>query len=130
MGQSLEMLLAADPGKIKAIPRGQLEIPRLSKICGKPFVVSFRAGTLDELNHIGEQANGNDAEEMKWAVYELVTDPDFKSRDLQEKFDVARPVDVVSAILLGGEIAMIYRAITKLSGFDRQVGVDIEEVKN
>lgn len=130
MGQTLEMLLAADPAKIKNIPTGKIEIKRLSKIFGQPFYVSFRAATLDQLQEVQDNiGDGGDAEEMKWIVYEFSTDPDFKSKELREKYGVKRPVDIVNEILLGGEIATVYNAIMKLSGFDKKA-VDVEEIKN
>lgn len=130
MGQTLEMLLAAEPAKIKNVPTGQIEIKRLSKQLGKPFIVAYRAGTLDELKSIGENADDNETEEMKWAIYELTTDPNFKSKELREHFGVTRPVDIVDNILLGGEVIMLYQAIMKVSGFDKDSKTDVEAVKN
>ncbi|MCL6625519.1 MAG: hypothetical protein K6T68_02895 [Alicyclobacillus shizuokensis] len=130
MGQTLEMLLAAEPAKIKNIPTGKIEIKRLSRELGQPFFISYRAGTLDELKEIGENANGDDTEEMKWVIYTLSTDPDFKNKDLREKYGVTRPVDIVSTILLGGEILMVYNAIMRLSGFERGRGVNVDDIKN
>lgn len=130
MGQTLEMLLAADPAKVKKAPTGQIEIKRLSDQLGKPFTVTFRAGTLDELNSIGENAKDSETEEMKWAIYELTLDPNFKDSGLREKFGVTRPVDIVNSILLGGEIMTLYRAIMKISGFDKNAKQDVEAVKN
>lgn len=130
MGQTLEMLLTADPSKVKNIPTGKVEIKRLSKQLGKPFIISFRAGTLDEIKEISENAKDSETEEMKWVVYNLSNDPDFKDKGLREKYGVTRPVDIVSAVLLGGEIAMVYKAITKLSGMDKTAVLDVEEIKN
>lgn len=129
MGQTLDMLLAADPAKIKNIPTGQVEIKRLSKELGQPFYIKFRAGTLDQIKEIGEKAGGNESEEMKWTIYELSHDPDFKNKELRGKYGVKRPIDIVDTILLGGEILMVYQAILRLSGFERGE-LDIEEVKN
>lgn len=134
MGQTLDMLLAADPAKVKNIPTGRVEIKRLSKQLGQPFFISFRAATIDEMKEIGEKASLNgksdDADEMKWTIYEMTTDPSFKSKDLREKYGTVRPVDIVPMILLGGEILMVYNAIMKLSGFDKDGVNNLEEVKN
>jgi hypothetical protein len=124
------MLLAADPAKIKDIPTGKVEIKRLSKKLGQPFFVVYRAATLDELKEIGDNAGGSDAEEMKWTIYTLATDPDFKNKELRDKYGIARPVDVVSAILLGGEILTVYNSILRLSGYIKGSVVDIEDIKN
>ncbi|MCM1565627.1 MAG: hypothetical protein NC238_06700 [Dehalobacter sp.] len=129
MGQTLDMLLAADPTKIKDIPTGKVEIKRLSKKLGQPFYISFRAATIDELKEIGELADGNEGEEMKWAIYKMSADPDFKTKELRERYGTTRPVDIVSSILLGGEILAVYNAIMKLSGFEKG-NLNIEEVKN
>lgn len=135
MGQTLDMLLAADPSKIKNIPTGKVEIKRISKQLGKPFFITFKAVTIDKLNEIGNKATVNgkhsETEEMKWTIYEATSDPDFKSKELREAYGVVRPVDIVSTILLGGDILTVYNAIMKLSGFDKTAaGIDIEDVKN
>jgi len=130
MGQTLDMLLKADPAKVKNIPTSKVEVKRLSSELGQPFFINYRAATLDELNEIGEKAGKSDAEEMKWTIYELSTDPDFKNKELREAYGVTRPVDIVSTILLGGEILMVYSAMMKLSGFDKGAQVDVEEIKN
>lgn len=129
MGQTLDMLLNVDPGKIRNVPTGQVEIQRLSKELGQPFYIKFKAATIDGLKDIEEKSGGKDTEEMKWTVYEQTIDPEFKSKELREKFGVKRPVDIVETLLLGGEILMVYQAILKLSGFNKD-GLDIEEVKN
>ncbi len=129
MGQTLDMLLAADPSKLKNVPTGQVKIKRLSKELGQPFYIKFKAGTINQMKEIGEKANDSESEEMKWTIYELTFDPDFKSKELRDKFGVTRPVDIVDVLLLGGEIMTVYQAILKLSGFDKD-GLNIEEVKN
>lgn len=129
MGQTLDMLLAADPSKLKNVPTGQVEIKRLSKELGQPFYIKFKAGTIDQFKEIGEKANDDETEEMKWTIYELTFDPDFKNKELRDKFGVTRPVDIVDTLLLGGEILTVYQAILRLSGFDKD-GLNIEEVKN
>lgn len=129
MGQTLEMLLAA-PEKAQNVPTGKVEIKRLTKEYGKPFFVEFRAGTLEQLKDISDHARVNgqysETEEMKWTVYELCTDPNFKDSRLREAYKVTRPVDVVEKILLGGEIHALHQAILKLSG----AGNVVEEIKN
>ncbi|MBM7866007.1 hypothetical protein GTO89_06360 [Heliobacterium gestii] len=130
MGQTLEMLLGADPAKLKNVPTGKMEIKRLSRQFGKPFFISYRAATIDEMNEIGDKASGGQAEEMVWTIYELATDPNFKDAALREKFGVARPVDIVRKLFLGGEILSIYKAIMTLSGFDKDQQVDVDAVKN
>lgn len=135
MGQTLEMLLAADPSEVKNIPTGQIEIKRLSKLLGKPFIITYRAATIDEIKEIGDKATRDgkhsEAEEMKWTIYEMVTDPNFKDAELRKAYAVVRPVDIVSTILLGGEIITVYNAIMNLSGFDRTAGgVNVDELKN
>jgi hypothetical protein len=133
MGQTLEMLLAADPAKIKDVPTGQLEIKRLSRQLGQPFIVKFQAATVDQIKEIGEKATINgepdEAEEMKWTIYEMTIDPDFKNEELRKTYGIARPVDIVTTILLGGEVITLYNAILKLSGLDK-TGFDLDEIKN
>lgn len=131
MGKTLDLLLGTDPAKVKELPTGKIEIKRLSDVLGEPFVVTFRAGTLNEFKAIDENIDGgSDADEMKWVVYELTSDPNFKDQGLREKYKVTRPVDIVSEILLGGEIMLVYQAIMKISGFSKDAGKNVETVKN
>lgn len=129
MSQSLEMLLKADKSKIKDIPTGQTEIKRLSKVFGEPFMVKFRAGTLDEIGEIAERAKSG-TDEMKWTVYELVTDPNFQDTSLHQAYGIKRPIDIVSTILLGGEIVSVCKAIKGISGMSDDNETEIDKIKN
>lgn len=59
-------------------------------------------------------------------VLKGVKNPDFRSKDLREKFGVPTPNEVVSKLLLPGEITKLYNIISDLSGFGDAA---IEEVK-
>lgn len=129
MAQTLDMLLN-NVDKVKSIPTGSIEIKRLTKQLGEPFRVTFRAATLEELREIEEQASEDVSEVVRWTVYKLVTDPPLNNQELREAYNVARPVEVVDKIFLGGELTTLYSAIKELSGIDDDNKVVIDEIKN
>ena len=144
MGQTLAMLLAADPAQVRDIPVGRIEIPRLSAKFGQPFVVTFKAATADQMEEISKKSivkgKASTIEEIRWTVYEQMVDPDLHSKELREKFGTVRPLDITDAakggLFLGGELWSIWLEIQKLSGMnltgeeDAPEGLDIDEVKN
>lgn len=129
MAQTLDLLLN-NVDKVKSVPTGSMEIKRLTKQLGEPFRVTFRAATLEELREIEEQANEDVSEVVRWTVYKLVTDPPLNNQELREAYNVARPVEVVDKIFLGGELTILYSAIKELSGIDDDNKVIIDEIKN
>lgn len=55
-----------------------------------------------------------------------VKEPDFKNKDLMEKFNAATPAEVIKNLLLPGEVEDLSRMIEKLSGYRENT---IEEIK-
>lgn len=134
----LDLLLGSDIGEIK-LPTKQMEIIRLSKVFGAPFVITVSALSPDRYEEVQDMAvsvKGKDADiEISLlqilVVMEGVMDPNgkpmFKNKDLMAKFKASTPKELVRKIFLSGEIANIYGEIANLSGFGDGA---VKEVKN
>lgn len=112
----IEMLLGCG-SSITERPTKEVEITRLSELIGKPFVVKIHALTVKELDDAPKN-------EFKVHVILAATDsPDFGDKRLAEFFKPdgrsvkLTPAEVVSMLLLPGEIVSLYNQITDLSGF-------------
>lgn len=127
MSEVLDILLAGTARNVQKEPEtAEIEIPRLSKLCGAPVVFKLRGLTYSQ---VGELAGKEDmAAEI---VLEGVVDPDLRDVRLAQKFGLlgqaeawgehgVLPMAAVTALLLPGEIDEISRAVQKLSGYLRQ----------
>jgi hypothetical protein len=74
-----------------------------------------------------EKESVNLEELQVMTVIEGTKEPNFKSKELMDKFKVYTPKDLVKKLLLPGEIISLYNMIGELSGFN---GETVEEVKN
>jgi hypothetical protein len=63
-------------------------------------------------------------------VIEHTLDPDFKDAASIEKVGCATPEQYLNKVLLAGEIAKLVEEIQKISGFDVDMDVLVEEAKN
>lgn len=134
----LDLLLGADAGEIK-LPKKDVEITRLSKNFGAPFILTCKALTPDKFEEVQDMAvsiKGKDADiEVSLlqllVVMEGVVDPAdkplFKNKDLMARYKAQTPKELVRKILLSGEIASVYSTISGLSGFGDDA---VKEVKN
>ena len=62
----------------------------------------------------------------KYMCYECVKEPDLKSKEAQEAFGCAEPMDIVEVVFKAGEIPQIAIECMKLAGY---MG-GVEQVKN
>ena len=62
----------------------------------------------------------------KYMCYECITEPNLRSKEVQEAFECASPMDVVELVFAPGEIPQIAIECMKLAGY---MG-GVEEVKN
>lgn len=62
----------------------------------------------------------------KYMCFECIKEPNLKSKEVQEAFGCAVPMDIVDMIFLPGEIAQISVECIRLAGY----GVGVKEVKN
>ena len=63
-------------------------------------------------------------------VVNCVVDPNFKDPDWMTELGVADAASVMYKTLLAGEIAQLAEEALRLSGFDRDLEEEMEEVKN
>jgi hypothetical protein len=134
----LDLLLGSDIGEIK-LPTKTMEIKRLSKVFGAPFIVTVSALSPDRYEEVQDMSitvKGKDADIeislfQMLVVLEGVMEPNgkplFKNKDLMAKFKASTPKELVRKLLLSGEITSIYGEIAELSGFGEGA---VAEVKN
>jgi len=129
---TLDLLLKLDESKIKK-PTKQVEIKRLSEILGEKVVFTCQAVTANKMAEIQEmvldvKTQQIDVQEMQiMTVLAGVKEPNLKSKELMEKFNVPTPKELLQKLLLSGEITNLYNVISELSGY----GPDsVAEVKN
>lgn len=146
MGQTLDMLLAIDPAKLKDRPTKRLYMPRFSELAGGDIYFTIRALTLDEIKAVREKAThvtfnkkSHEREEVYdsedgalFIILEGVIDPDLRDKRLLERYEAATPKELLKKILLSGEIDSLSSQIGQLSGF-KSGATDadmVEELKN
>jgi hypothetical protein len=135
----VDRLLRADVvNKLAERPTKKVKMERLSKLFGFDFIVTLRAIDPERYADIQKMAvdftNGS-VDNMD--IYQIQTqtllagiaDPDFKNKELMEKFGVALPADIIRKLFLAGEIADLTAQITELNGYTTQKKAD-EAVKN
>lgn len=136
---TLAVLLGADRGKLKLVPKKKVEIKRLSEAVGEPVVFTLRALTGEEiqdaqdasmkLSKKGELENmDSNALQCMTVLYGCI-DPDLKSRELLDAYEAATPEVLIGEtnFLLPGEVAQLFNTIQELSGYGNGA---VEAVKN
>lgn len=132
---ALSLLLNSNKD-VSELPKKKIEIERLSKLLGQPFIVEIRAITNKEFKGIQnlsvcmDNPDNFDIDDdliKRLTVLDGVTDPNLKSKELREKYDAPTPMEVIDKLLLPGEYHQIYNEITELSGFGKD---SVKDVKN
>ncbi len=137
----VDALLTADTSKLTTKETTKLEIPRLTKALGIPFIMTLQAiapRRMDEINEIAIKMTRNgryqgvDLTKMHELVLcEGIIDPPLNG-EVQKKFKAATPADLVNKLFNAGEINKIFNAIQKLSGNvdEEEEAAQKDEVKN
>ncbi len=135
----VDKLLAADVGKITALPTGTKEIKRLSEITGEPFIVKYQAVTVDVVDDINEltaitnkKGEPIDIDFIRAAtlyVIEGFIEPNLKDEKLAKHFGAATPEDLVHKLFLPGEVMDLYKCVSDISGF-QSTDEEIAKLKN
>lgn len=129
---TLDLLLQLDESKLKK-PDKEVEIKRLTELTGHKTVFKIEAispGKMEEIQDLSidiKTKNINVGEMQILTVLEGIKSPNFKSKQLMDKFQVHTPKDLIRKILLPGEIMTLYNMVGELSGFD---GEAVQEIKN
>lgn len=120
MKSALEILLESPNVEKRA--EKQLKIKRIL-VDGQPLVCTIRSLGYDRVADIKKM--DSDAVPLHM-ILAGVTDPDFRNKELNEKYGAATPADLVKKLFLPGEIDDLCREIEKLSGYRQNM---VEEVK-
>lgn len=66
-----------------------------------------------------------------YLLYQCITDPDLKSKALQDAYECTTPTDIVDKVFAPGEIGQISSAILTLAGYNSaSVQKITDEIKN
>lgn len=136
MGNKLiDILMETDPEKLERNSTHDIEIKRLSRVFGAPFLVTVKAVPGERYSElVVSMIDGEGSTDFSKAyganlqvAMEGIVSPDVKNRDLQKHFGCATPKDLMEKLFNGGEITKIADTVTDMSGY----GKDPEEkVKN
>lgn len=137
----VERMLEVESGNFANIETEKLEIKRLSKVIGEPFIVECQmvpGRRYQEILRTAQDKNGNLRPDKTYdanliLVTAGVVSPDLKDEKLQKHFGVASPKDLAEKLFNGGEVTKIANAIAKISGFgsgDDDAEDTDEEIKN
>lgn len=117
MSKILDLLLRPDtPDVQKQLARARYELTRLSEVYGEPFVLQLKGLPYGRALELKDMPN-----------YELQTvlagddSGIWKSEELQREKGVSTPAELVTHLLLPGEIRAISVAVEQLSGFRKPV---------
>ncbi|MCL2045730.1 MAG: hypothetical protein FWG88_05035 [Oscillospiraceae bacterium] len=116
----IDLLLNAQPAKL---PEKEYKIKRLSEELGGDVVFTLRALPFSRVAEIRAVSEENQPIHI---VLAGVVSPDLKTPALLERFDAVTPAELISKMLLPGEIDDLALRVEQLSGYKTTV---LEEVK-
>lgn len=114
----------------------EVEIPRLSKMFGEPFLLKCHSLNILEYQEVQEEVDidkdGNISTGDVHLMTVLKSVPQLSEPQLMKHFGVPTPKELVNLILKPGEVSTLANIILELSGFeDNNVVAQTEkEVKN
>ena len=132
---TVDILLGLDNSVLEVNNTKEMEIKRLSKAAGKPFIVKLQGVPAKRFTKIVDgisDKTGIRTDKAYDANVNLITigmvDPSMKDKALLDKFECSTPGELVEKLFKPSEIGALADAITELSGF----GGDntVAEVKN
>lgn len=136
----IDMLLTLDSRKVAELPTQKYEVERLSKILGKPFVVTLSAIGAEryaEIQRAGININGRGSvkglhmyDMQALSLVDGMVAPSLKDKKLLQHFSAITPKDLVGKLFLAGEISKMSGIIQELSGYEKDQDEVNEEVKN
>lgn len=132
---TVDILLGLDNSVLEVDNTREMEIKRLSKAAGKPFIVKLQGVPAKRFTKIVDgisDKNGIRTDKAYDANINLIAigmvDPSMKDKALLDKFECSTPGELVEKLFKPSEIGALADTITELSGF----GGDntVAEVKN
>ncbi len=130
-----EKLLALDAAKYKEKKTDTIEIKRLSKLTGEPFIVKIQEvddNRMQELQAMLLTPKGKvDYTQVRKVSALLccdgVIDPNLGDEKLQKHFGAATPRELADILFKGTDLGEVADAITSLGNY---TDADEEEIKN
>lgn len=133
---TIDLLLGLDTNKIQK-PTREVEIKRLSAIAGSKVIFKCQAVDADTYSDIqqnainlsskGDVTSINMGEMQTFMVLGGVIEPSLKDQALLSHYCSVTPKDLVSKLLLPGEVTTLFNVINELSGFGEDA---VEDIKN
>ena len=136
-----EVLLAVDAGKIKERATKEIEIPRLSKLTGEPFIIQLRQIPSKRVREIQDMAieldrngkpkavEGFDLQLMM--ICDSIANKEFDNKEVLKRFGAMTRKELFQTIFNAGEVAGIFRKTQELCGLGDDTVVDkVDQVKN
>lgn len=131
----VEKLLTVDVSVLEREETQDIEIKRLSKKIGEPFIVTVKALEGDRYVELSSRMlnkkNSVDYDKVfntnVLVACEGIVSPDLKDKKLQDHYKCKTPKELALLFFNGGEISNIANAITELSGYGEESD---EEIKN
>ena len=135
----LEKLLSADAGIILKETKTEVEVPRLTKLLGEPFIVELKElpyQQIEEARNFATSGKGkhqviDKGKFTSIVLSKTIVTPDLADRDLHQKFGVTNKLDCIKKLFKPGEIELLATKVFELSGYSDEAVQDVvEDVKN
>ena len=123
MSRILDLLLRAETVNVrKNMPRARYELPRLTELYGEPFVLELQGVPYGRALELRDMADSEVQTVLAGDAAGI-----WKSAELRKKLNAATPAELVTNLLLPGEIRAVAVAVEQLTGFRKPVLKPVEE---
>lgn len=123
MSRILDLLLRPETVNVrKNMPRARYELPRLTELYGEPFVLELQGVPYGRALELRDMADSEVQTVLAGDAAGI-----WKSAELQKKQNAATPAELVTNLLLPGEIRAVSVAVEQLTGFRKPVLRPVEE---
>ena len=123
MSRILDLLLRPETVNVrKNMPRARYELPRLTELYGEPFVLELQGVPYGRALELRDMADSEVQTVLAGDAAGV-----WKSAELQKKQNAATPAELVTNLLLPGEIRAVSVAVEQLTGFRKLVLKPVEE---
>lgn len=123
MSRILDLLLRPETVNVrKNMPRARYELPRLTELYGEPFVLELQGVPYGRALELKDMADSEVQTVLAGDAAGI-----WKSAELRKKQNAATPAELVTNLLLPGEIRAVAVAVEQLTGFRKPVLKPVEE---
>lgn len=123
MSRILDLLLRPETVNVrKNMPRARYELPRLTELYGEPFVLELQGVPYGRALELRDMADSEVQTVLAGDAAGI-----WKSAELRKKHNAATPAELVTNLLLPGEIRAVAVAVEQLTGFRKPVLKPVEE---